>query len=112
MTQEELDALMADDLSDLGNSINNIDNIRLDDKEADPKDDADSVIQDDGPTSDWPPPPPTDDHKVVHQLDDVTKDSEKKATEIFDKLETINGFCADAESITNDIKTDISKNMA
>ena len=122
MTQEELDALMADDLSDLGNSINNIDNIRLDDKEADPKDDADSVIQDDGhiithdnyrvsSTSDWPPPPPTDDHKVVHQLDDVTKDSEKKATEIFDKLETINGFCTDAESITNDIKTDISKNI-
>ena len=107
MTQEELDALMADDLSDLGNSINNIDNIRLDDEEADPKDDADSVIQDDGhiithdnyrvsPTSDWPPPPPTDDHKVVHQLDDVTKDSEKKATDIFDNLETINGFCADA----------------
>ena len=103
MTQEELDALMADDLSDLGNSISNIDNIALDDEEADSKDDADSVIQDDGhiithdnyrvsSTSAWPPPPPTDDHKVVHQLDDVTKDSEKKATEMFDKLETINGF--------------------
>lgn len=37
----------------------------------------------------WPPPPPTDDHKVVHQLDDVTKDSEAKASEIFDQLDNI-----------------------
>lgn len=37
----------------------------------------------------WPPPPPTEDHKVVHQLDDVTRDSEEKAGEIFDQLEAI-----------------------
>ncbi|PAF48356.1 chemotaxis protein [Helicobacter sp. 12S02634-8] len=37
----------------------------------------------------WPPPPPTNEHKVVHQLDDVTKDSEAKATEVFDQLEHI-----------------------
>lgn len=34
----------------------------------------------------WPPPPPTDDYKVIYQLDDVTKDLEVKATEVFDQL--------------------------
>lgn len=121
MTQEELDALMADDLSDLGNSIDDIDKMALD-NEVDLKEDADSVVQDDGhiithdnyrvsSTASWPPPPPTDDHKVVHQLDDVTKDSEKKATEMFDKLETISGFFADAEGASNDIKAAIAKNL-
>ena len=120
MTQEELDALMAEDLSDLGNSIDSIDSIGL--EEPNQKEDADAVIQDGGhivthdnyrvsSTSTWPPPPPTDDHKVVHQLDDVTKDSEEKATEMFDKLETINGFCLDAENTSNDAKTCIARNI-
>lgn len=120
MTQEELDALMAEDLSDLGNSINSIDSIGL--EEPNQKEDADAVIQDGGhivthdnyrvsSTSAWPPPPPTDDHKVVHQLDDVTKDSEEKATEMFDKLETINGFCLDAEKTANNIKSSLARNI-
>lgn len=120
MTQEELDALMAEDLSDLGNSINSIDSIGL--EEPNQKEDADAVIQDGGhivthdnyrvsSTSAWPPPPPTDDHKVVHQLDDVTKDSEEKATEMFDKLETINGFCLDAEKTANNIKSILARNI-
>ncbi|WP_086246450.1 chemotaxis protein [Campylobacter vicugnae] len=120
MTQEELDALMAEDLSDLGNSINSIDSIGL--EEPNQKEDADAVIQDGGhivthdnyrvsSTSAWPPPPPTDDHKVVHQLDDVTKDSEEKATEMFDKLETINGFCLDAEKTANNIKSNLARNI-
>lgn len=37
----------------------------------------------------WPPPPPTNDHKVVYQLDDVTKGLELKATQVFDQLESI-----------------------
>lgn len=39
----------------------------------------------------WPPPPPTQDHKVVRQLDDVTRDSEVKASQIFDQLDFIGG---------------------
>ncbi len=35
------------------------------------------------PNTVWPPPPPTNDHKMVSQLDDVTKDSEVKATQHF-----------------------------
>lgn len=49
----------------------------------------------------WPPPPPTDEHKVVHQLDDVTKDSEVKATQIFDQLDNISNS---ADSIMKSFK--------
>lgn len=48
----------------------------------------------------WPPPPPNDDHKVVHQLDDVTKDSEIKGTQIFDQLEIMSS-CSDDISKKN-----------
>jgi hypothetical protein len=41
------------------------------------------------PSGSWPPPPPLKENKVVHQLDDVTKESEEKATQIFDMLEAI-----------------------
>ncbi|WP_169767377.1 chemotaxis protein, partial [Campylobacter curvus] len=59
----------------------------------------------------WPPPPPTEDHKMVHQLDDVTRDSEAKATEMLDKLETINNFFMDAESGCGAINDGISANI-
>ncbi len=51
--------------------------------------------------NEWPPPPPTEEHKVVHQLDDVTRDSEVKATQIFDQLDLIG---ASAEKITKMVK--------
>ena len=92
MTQEELDALMAGGLEDLEN----------DTTEATPpsssptEEDQEQTHDDCGAESykmdankSWPPPPPTQEHKMVSQLDDVTKDSEKKATEIFDKLESM-----------------------
>ncbi len=47
------------------------------------------------------PPPPTEEHKVVHQLDDVTRDSEVKATQIFDQLDLIG---ASAEKIAKMVK--------
>ena len=59
----------------------------------------------------WPPPPPTDDHKMVHQLDDVTKDSEEKATQMFDKLDAINNFSMDAESGLSEIIGGIEANI-
>lgn len=84
MTQEELDALMAGELDSL-------------EEEPAPKieeEPEEEEISNRGyrvtSQSSWPPPPPTDDHKMVHQLDDVTRDSELKATEVFDKLESIN----------------------
>ena len=53
-------------------------------------------------TSSWPPPPTTSDHQVVNQLDDVTKDSEVKATEIFDKLENINNITMNIENASTE----------
>lgn len=49
----------------------------------------------------WPPPPPITDHKVVDQLDDVTKGMEVKATQVFDQLETIS---SNTDAILKDAK--------
>lgn len=101
MTQEELDALMNGDVNFDEDAESNIkseteshnieseeglmlEDVKVSDYKPDP-----SVV--------WPPPPPNQEHKVVHQLDDVTKDSELKATEMMDKLESINNFFADSE---------------
>ncbi|MCH5313592.1 MAG: chemotaxis protein [Helicobacter sp.] len=91
MTQEELNSLM-DEESNIS-EIDNISNSPSNDKEfeddefqkvtVDPHDfraEADKK---------WPPPPPTSDHKIVHQLDEVTKDTEVKGTQIFDQLEVM-----------------------
>ncbi|MDE6886068.1 MAG: chemotaxis protein [Helicobacteraceae bacterium] len=64
-------------------SDDGINNIKVDDKNFDVnhyKVDSDN---------NWPPPPPISDHKVVDQLDDVTKGLEVKATQVFDELEII-----------------------
>ncbi|NLC27842.1 MAG: chemotaxis protein [Campylobacteraceae bacterium] len=102
MTQEELDALMAGGL----------DNIEEDDSIEEKQESEDSseneYIQGYRVSSEmsWPPPPPTNDHKVVHQLDDVTRDSEIKATEVFDKLEAINeSMVSIEEEVTLAMKT-------
>jgi chemotaxis regulatin CheY-phosphate phosphatase CheZ len=58
------------------------------------------------------PPPPSSDNRVVDQLDDVTKDSEKKASEIFDSLESINEYLGETETKINDtIKPGLEKNI-
>ena len=57
------------------------------------------------------PPPPTDQHKVVSQLDDVTKDSEIKAGEIFDKLEDISAFVGDTEELSNTLTQTLTDNI-
>jgi hypothetical protein len=124
MTQEELDALMAGDLDEeIG---------VLDDVEAEASEENTQTNEDTSETTDeseedivvidknnfkvdasqqWPPPPPTDDHKVVNQLDNVTRDSEKKATEIMDKLEDINNYIMDIEADGNDITSVLETNI-
>ena len=95
MTQEELDALMNGDFDET-----------LDDETQDFEDaldeDAfdDSMIEEDikvvNKSSEYTrtddigaPPPAIDENKMVHQLDDVTKESEEKATQIFDIIDAI-----------------------
>ncbi|MBR8464832.1 chemotaxis protein [Campylobacter sp. faydin G-140] len=123
MTQEELDALMAgglDDFDDTPEIINEpkeemtqeiVTEPEKESKKEDIKMSMDPSDYRVSAESAWPPPPPTDDHKMVHQLDDVTRDSEKKATEILDKLDVINNFFMDAESVCNELKSGIDANI-
>ncbi|WDL74763.1 chemotaxis protein [Helicobacter winghamensis] len=98
MTQEELDALLNSDI-DATEEPEPVQS-QGEPKHSDPTIESGAVTADDFKINQdvsWPPPPPTTEHKVVHQLDDVTRDSEIKATEMFDKLESINNLGADIE---------------
>ncbi|MCF6173605.1 MAG: chemotaxis protein [Campylobacteraceae bacterium] len=125
MTQEELDALMAGDLDDqdLGETEaskeENTQETVLEDKKEDEtkSEDSNEQIKEvheyraDANMA-WPPPPPTEDHKMVSQLDDVTRESEVKATEIFDKLESVNNTLVDCETNIGEVGEIIGKNIA
>ena len=129
MTQEELDALMAggleDDLGDAKDASQEVADVKEETDEVAEVAEAMSAKADEPQANSskhgenyrvsadgvWPPPPPTEDHKMVHQLDDVTRDSEEKATQMFDKLETINNFFMDAESDSNSLKDAINSNV-
>ena len=129
MTQEELDALMAggleDDLGDTKDASQEVADVKEETDEVTEVAEAISAKADEPQANSskhgenyrvsadgvWPPPPPTEDHKMVHQLDDVTRDSEEKATQMFDKLETINNFFMDAESDSNSLKEAINSNV-
>ncbi|TXE83512.1 protein phosphatase CheZ [Campylobacter peloridis] len=116
MTQEELDALMnaSDDLD-----LENIEESKVE-SETDYEDEeknkelVDNMISGDYKARAdmaWPPPPPSKEHKVVHQLDDVTRDSEIKATEMMEKLEAINDFFANSENELCTISEALNKNI-
>lgn len=62
-------------------------------------------------SEEWPPPPPTEEHKVVHQLDDVTRDSEVKATQVFDQLDYINVSSEDIVKTLKKIKAPLQKHL-
>ncbi|ACZ12674.1 chemotaxis protein [Sulfurospirillum deleyianum] len=126
MTQEELDALMAGELDDMQDDApatltmdesDTFEETPLVDSDAldDEKERAThQLMQEYRPSStmSWPPPPPTDDHKMVHQLDDVTKDSELKATQVFDKLETMNNFMMSVEDRAKEVSKQVNSNIA
>jgi len=118
MTQEELDALMAGGLDDEDTTEEVAPAIPSEDKVEEPEQEETQTKElkdaSDYRTSadmSWPPPPPTEDHKVVSQLDDVTKDSEVKAGEVFDKLESINDFMAIAQDRANEVIILIDSNI-
>jgi len=101
MTQEELDALMNGDID-----LDSIDEEEIS-KETN-ENEAEEIPEDVGPLdpkkSDGVyPPPATDDHKVVSQLDEVTKESEEKATEILDIMDQISNAMMDNEENLNKV---------
>ena len=125
MTQEELDALMAGGLDEDDTTTKEEDSSLSEDvKEEEPKEDdtqnkeTEETSSEHGDAQDYRasanaswPPPATDDHKMVYQLDDVTKDSEVKAGEVFDKLEAINEFMMTAENSAQEVVVLIDSNI-
>ncbi len=106
MTQEELDALMSGelDLGDLEDEVEAEDALEeISEAQESDISEEEVAVEDEtaykAAATNHMPPPATSDHKVVHQLDDVTKESEEKATEIFDII----------EGISNDVMTSEAK---
>ena len=116
MTQEELDALMNGDID--------LDETFEESEVPEVKEEAAKEITADQPYNEtdpdkyrvsamhsWPPPPPTDDNKMVNQLDDVTKESEAKASEIFDLIEGISNDLSDGEKNVKVIRSVLNSNI-
>ena len=119
MTQEELDALMSGDIGDIdGLEDDGAEEMASADEsqEASPQDNA-SEDEDGTPegysdeTSHHWPLPATDENKMVHQLDDVTKESEEKASEIFDIIEEISNDLMEKEESLNNILEVLNANV-
>ena len=107
MTQEELDALMAGDLDMEEESAPE------DSPEVEPNDVTtaeDVTMADENEEEIVTAPPATKEHQVVSQLDDVTRDSEEKAGEIFDALDAV---MQEVEEVMNSMgrMEDISKDF-
>jgi chemotaxis regulatin CheY-phosphate phosphatase CheZ len=112
MTQEELDALMNEDI-DLDDIPDEAQDKTEEVTEPEPETSVDKISEEYtvSATKNWPPPPPTEDHKVVHQLDDVTKESEEKASEIFDHIEKISDELMEAEGTLAEVVDTLQSNI-
>lgn len=103
MTQEELDALMSGDMDSVDDEVSELDEsdeIETDEEVEESPTKAELEARRVHPHK-MVPPPPYDDNKVVHQLDDVTKESEEKATQIFDIVENISNDLMEKEENVN-----------
>jgi len=122
MTQEELDALMSgatDDIDALDDELieeegDDLDTIASELASAGVESIQSNTSTPEGYSEDtagqWPLPA-TDENKMVHQLDDVTKESEEKATEIFDIIETISGDLMDKEEEMQRVVDTLTSNV-
>jgi len=110
MTQEELDALMSGDIDGLDeeSSSETASEPEAAVEEEDLGDVPSGYTED---TSHQWPLPATDENKMVHQLDDVTKESEEKAGEIFDIIEQISNDLMDKEDNLNNILEILNSNV-
>jgi len=120
MTQEELDALMngdMDELSEEDESAQESETIEAENEEDSKEDEKNShassekTIQEKIESAEFPLPA-TDENKMVHQLDDVTKESEEKASEIFDIIENISNDLMEKEESLNLIVEVLHANIA
>jgi len=112
MTQEELDALMeggADELDALDDEIVEEDISELESSESEEDDSLPPGYNHD--TAHQWPLPATNENKMVHQLDDVTKESEEKASEIFDIIEGISNELMEKEENLSSVVEILTSNI-
>ena len=114
MTQEELDALMSGDIDDLDDEVlsdeSDSNNEMEDTQESGVQKEFDITkkSKDEEVTL---PLPATNENKMVHQLDDVTKESEEKASEIFDIIDGVSNDIMDAEESLQTILETVESNV-
>ena len=117
MTQEELDALMSGDIEEIDDAQESVameeeseeGGAEVPESSSDEDEDVPAGYSDE--TAHHWPLPATDENKMVHQLDDVTKESEEKASEIFDIIEGISGDLMDKEENLNAIVEVLDENI-
>lgn len=116
MTQEELDALMAgtpddiDALADITSDQTEEDDL-TEEVQSDAQEEDVTPLGYNGDTAHQWPLPATDENKMVHQLDDVTKESEEKASEIFDIIEVISNDLMEKEENLSSIIEVLGSNV-
>ena len=117
MTQEELDALMSG-----GIDMDDDSDGEVSDTELVQDDDASEALNENVEEEDVDtltasieaaelPLPATDENKMVHQLDDVTKESEEKASEIFDIIDGISADLMEKEESINEVIKVLTANV-
>ena len=121
MTQEELDALMSGDMDmdELSEEESEQENRqesaeeenRTEEGVEEAHSDPAKIIEEKIKSAEFPLPA-TDENKMVHQLDDVTKESEEKASEIFDIIEGISNDLMDKEEVLNSVTEIVDANIA
>ncbi|MDK9692741.1 MAG: chemotaxis protein [Sulfurimonas sp.] len=123
MTQEELDALMSggfDDIDTLEEDTLLVEE-DLPEQDGESFDDEDDVIAKKVPdapvgyskdTAHHWPMPATDENKMVHQLDDVTRESEEKASEIFDIIDGVSNQLMEGEGSLGNVIETLESNIA
>lgn len=107
MTQQELDIIMQQNINikeDDGQEKSKINNSSL----KYPRNEPLGYSKD---TAHYWPYPATDENKMVYQLDDVTKESEEKASEIFDIIDTINTALVETEERSNKVIEVLNSNI-
>jgi chemotaxis regulatin CheY-phosphate phosphatase CheZ len=104
LSDEELEALMSGGVD--------LDSIEEEEKSSSKKDESKDKKGEKGEKLPAPPPP-NEDSRMVDQLDDVTRDSEKKASEIFDSIDMINESLSNIENnLSGSFKETIELNIS
>jgi hypothetical protein len=114
MTQEELDALMSGgvDMDEISDDEEMQEDGATEDVSAETEEESeDADILTASIEAAELPLPATDENKMVHQLDDVTKESEEKASEIFDIIDGISNDLMEKEETLNDVVKALNANI-